>query len=95
MIESCTLFKSSKSFLFSRDDKEVVRYSCSQPPDLIPRQLDVELEEVPVFIHTYLFLLPSFQIELLMWNKNQILLIVGEHYSGGVECLWSRQGCAT
>ena len=36
----------SKSF-FSRDDKDVVRYSCSQPPDLIPRQLDLELEEVP------------------------------------------------
>ena len=55
MIESCTLIKSSKSFLFSRDDKEVVRYSCSQPPDLIPRQLDVELEEVPVIcIHPYI-----------------------------------------
>ena len=55
MIESCTLFKSSKSFLLSRDDKEVVRYSCSQPPDLIPRQLDVELEEVPVIcIHPYI-----------------------------------------
>ena len=25
----------------------MVRYSCSQPPDLIPRPLDGELEEVP------------------------------------------------
>ena len=32
--------------LLSRDDEDVVRYSCSQPPDLIPRQSDVELEEV-------------------------------------------------
>ena len=43
--------KSFKPLLLSRDDKEVVRYSCSQPPDLIPRQLDVELEEVHLFIH--------------------------------------------
>jgi len=31
-----------------RDDEDVVRYSCSQPPDLIPRQSDVELEEVSI-----------------------------------------------
>ena len=52
----------SKSFLnpspffpFSRDDKDMVRYSCSQPPDLIPRQSDVELEEVLLYsIHLHI-----------------------------------------
>ena len=33
-------------FLLTRDDPEVVRYSCSRPPDLIPLQAEVELEEV-------------------------------------------------
>ena len=58
----------------------MVRYSCSQPPDLIPLQTEVELEEV--IFQTGWFANP---------NKP---CPVGQHYSRWAEYRWSKEGCA-
>ena len=68
-------------FIFlTRDDPEVVRYSCSQPPDLIPLQAEVELEEV---------IFQSGQFA----NPNKPCP-VGQHYSRWAEYRWFKEGCA-
>ena len=46
----------------TRRELEVVHYSCSQPPDIIPRMVDAELEVVSITLE-------GLQVIVERWNK--------------------------